>query len=95
MGVVEYPQGCIVGLFGGIRMLGREGDKGNNHGGINGNGVIQECDNYLLHKENGLWGQQGRVVGVVGVLDFGAVGGGFPGMGGILRAKKLMVLGLL
>ena len=92
MGVVEYPQGYIVGLFGGIRMLGREGDKGNNHGGINGNGVIQECDNYLLHKENGLWGQQGRLVGVVGVLDFGSVGESFPGMGGILQARNIRVL---
>ena len=69
-----------------------EGAKGDKHGGINGNGIIEERANYLLHKVNVLWGQQGREVVVVRVLDFGAVGGGFPGMGGILRARRLMVL---
>ena len=28
IGVVEEPQGCIIGLFGGLRLLGREGAKG-------------------------------------------------------------------
>ena len=32
---------------------------------------------------------------VVGVLDFGAVGGGFPGMGGILWVRRLGVLELV
>ena len=44
---------------------------------------------------NGLVEQQGGVVGVVNVLDFGAVGGGFPGMGGILRTRRLRVLELV
>ena len=69
-----------------------EGAKGDKHGGINGNGIIEERANYLLHKVNGLWGQQGREVVVVGVLDFGAVGGGFPGMWGILRVWRLRAL---
>ena len=30
----------MVGSFGGLRLLGREGAKGIKHGGINGNGVI-------------------------------------------------------
>ena len=84
--VVEEPQGCIVGLFDGLRLLVREGAKGDEHGGINGNGVIENCANYLLHEVNGIRGQHGGLVGVVGVLDFGALGGGFPGMWGILRA---------
>ena len=67
-------------MFGGVRLLGREGAKINEHGGINGDVVIEECANYMLHKVNGIRGQQGGVVGVVGVLDFGAVGAGFPGM---------------
>ena len=54
--IVEEPQGCIVGLFGGLRLLGREGAKGDEHGGVNGNGVMEECANYLLHEVNGLWG---------------------------------------
>ena len=95
IGVVEEPQGCIVGLFSGLKLLGREGTKGHDHGDINGNGVIEECDNYLLHKVNVLRGQQGGMVGVVGVLDLGAVGGGFPGMVGILRARRLRVLELV
>ena len=33
--------------------------------------------------------------GVVGVLDFGAVGGVFPGMGGILWARRCGVLELV
>ena len=92
IGIFEEPQGCIVGFFGGLRLLGREDTKGDKHGEINGDGVIEECANYLLHKVNVLRGQQGGVVVVVGVLDFGAVGGGFPGMWGILRAWRLRVL---
>ena len=95
IGIVEEPQGCIVGLFGGLRLLGREGTKGDKHGGINSVGVIEECANYLLHEVNGLWGQQEGVVVVGGVLDFGAVGGGFPGKWGILRVRRLMVLKLV
>ena len=57
IGVVEDTQGCIVCLFGGIRLLGREGTKSNDHTGINGDGVIEECANYLLHEVNGLRGQ--------------------------------------
>ena len=95
IGIIEETQGCILCLFFGLRLLGREFAKGDEHGGINGNGVIEECANYLLHEMNGLWGQQGGVVGVVGVLDFGAVGKGFRGMGGILWARRLKVLELV
>ena len=35
------------------------------------------------------------MVGVVGVLDFGAIGGGFLGMGRIMRARRLMVFELV
>ena len=75
--------------------MGREGDKGNKHGGINVGGIIEECDNYLLHDVNGIQGGKGGVVDVVGVVDFGAVGGVFPGMGGIPRARRLRVLELV
>ena len=47
-------------MFGSLRMLVREGAKDDEHGGINGNGVIEECADYLLQKVNGLWGQQGE-----------------------------------
>ena len=57
IGIIEEPQGCIVVLFGGLRLLGREGAKGDEHGGIYGDGVIEECANYMLHKVNGLQGQ--------------------------------------
>ena len=70
----------------------REGDKVDKNGGIHGYGVIEECDSYMLHKVNVVWGKQGGVVGVVSVLDFVALCGGFPGMWGILRARRLMVL---
>ena len=62
-------------MFGGLKLLGREGAKGNKNDGINGDGIIEECANYLLHEVNGLQGQHGGVVSVVGVLDFGAIGG--------------------
>ena len=68
IGIIEEPQGCVVGLFGGLRLLGREGDKGNEHGGIHGDGLIKECSNYLLHQVNGLWGKQGGVFVVVIIL---------------------------
>ena len=55
----------------------------------------EECVDFLLHKVNGFWGQQGGVVGVVGILDSGAVGGGFLDMGGILWARRLGVLELV
>ena len=57
--VVEEPQGCIVGLFGGLRLLVREVAKGNEYGWINGDVVIEECADYLLHEVDGLWGKQG------------------------------------
>ena len=62
--VVEYPQGFIVGFSVGLILVERESTKGENHGGINDDGVIEECANYLFHEVNGLWGQQGVVVGV-------------------------------
>ena len=95
IGVAEEPNGCITGFFGVLRLLGRKGAKGDKHGGINGDGVIKECADYLLQKVDGLWGQQGGVVGVVSVLDFGAIGGGFPGIEGILRVRRLRVLELV
>ena len=58
----------MAGLFGGPRLLRREVAKGEELGGINGDGVIEENADYMLHKVNGLWGQQGRVVVVVGIL---------------------------
>ena len=82
-------------MFGGLILLGREGAKCDDHGGIKYDGVIEECANYMLHKVNGLQGKQGLVVSVVGVLDFGAVGEGFLGMGGILRARRPSVLELV
>ena len=57
IGIVEEPQGCIIGFFGVVTLLGREGAKGDNHVGISGNGVIKECDNYTLHKVNVLQGK--------------------------------------
>ena len=76
--------------------MGREGFKSNEHGGINGNGVIEECANYLLHEMNGLRGQQGGAVVVICyVLDFRVVGRGFPSMGVILWARRLRVLELV
>ena len=60
IGVVEEPQGCIIGLFGGLRLLGREGAKVKEHGGINSDGVIEECADYMSHKVDGLRGQQGE-----------------------------------
>ena len=44
---------------------------------------------------DGLQGQQWVGVGGVGVLDFGAVGGGVPGMRGILWERRPGVLGLV
>ena len=75
--------------------MGIESAKGNKHGGINGDGAIEECANYLLHEVNGLWGQQGGVVGGGSVLDFGELCAGFPGMWGILRARTLRLLKLV
>ena len=55
--VVEDPKGFIIGSFGGLRLLGREGTKVEEHSGINGDGLIEECADYMLHKVDGLWGQ--------------------------------------
>ena len=49
----------------------------------------------ITYEVNRLQGKHGGVVGVVGVLDFGTVGGSFPGMGGILWARSLGVLELV
>ena len=45
IGIVEESQGCIVGLFGGLRLFGRDSAKGDEHSWINGDGVIEECSN--------------------------------------------------
>ena len=41
IGVVEDPKGCILGLFGGHRLLVREGSNGNEHGRVNGDDAIE------------------------------------------------------
>ena len=63
-------------MFDGLRLLKREDAKDEEYGGINGDGVIYECANYM----NVLRGQQEGVVVVISVLDFDAVGGGFSDM---------------
>ena len=79
-------------MFGGLKLLVREGTKVDKSGGINGDGVIENCAKYLLHEVDGLRGEQGGVVCVFGVLYFGAVGGRFTGMEGIMWERWLGVL---
>ena len=55
--MVEEPQGYIIGSFGGLILLVREGAKGDENVGINGDGVIDDYSDYLLHKGGGLQGQ--------------------------------------
>jgi len=78
------------GLHGGLHavsLLGGKGTKGNQHGGVNCTGIIQEDTNNFLDtfaissiKGSGVvWGR--------GILDFGTITGVLPSVWGMLRVS--------
>ena len=61
-----------------------DGTEGNKHGNVDGNRIVEEIPDNLRYKADSLWRKRGGVVEIVCVLDFGAIDGLRPGMGGIL-----------
>ena len=60
-------------MLSGIRLLGCDGYKGDKHGRIHGNHIVQKGTNNFLEKGDGLGGKYGRVVWVVCPLDGGTI----------------------
>jgi hypothetical protein len=86
VGIVEEPDSCIIGAFGGVGLVGRDGSEGDQHGWIHGNGIVEEHANNLLDKVGCQGCKQGQVIVVLCKLDLGSVGRLGPGMRSILAA---------
>jgi len=50
VGIVEEPDSGIIGAFGGIGLVGGNGSEGDQHGWIDGDGIVEEHANNLLDK---------------------------------------------
>ena len=70
--VIEEVCGCACGGFGAFGLGCCEGAEGDEHGAIDGSGVIQEGANDFLDALALVSFQWGGIIGC-GVLDFGAV----------------------
>ena len=71
------------------------GTKSDEHGDVDGNFIVEESPENLLNKADGLWRKRGRVVKILRVLEFGAIGGLRPGVGGILSEFGVGILELV
>ena len=73
-GIIEQPQDfviCVVSVLG----LGcSNGTKGNEHGDVDGDHIVEESPGNLLNKVDSLWRKHRGVVDIVRVLDFWAIG---------------------
>jgi len=81
------------GLHGGLHavsLLGGKGTKGNQHGGVNCTGIVEEDTNNFLDICNQQ--HQGQWCGWCwGILDFGAITGVLPSVWDMLRALGIGV----
>ena len=94
-GMVDQPQVFVVCFVGALGLGCSSGTKGDEHGDVDGNHIVEESPNNLLEKVDGLWRKRGGVVEIFNVLDFGAIDGLCPGVGGILSALWVGMLELM
>ena len=85
-GIVDQQQGFVVCFVSALGLGCSDGTKGDEHGDVNGDRMVEESTENLLEKADGLWWKHGGVVKIFRVLDFGAIDGLRPGVRGILSA---------
>ena len=83
-GIIEQPQGFFKSFFGALGLVCSYGTEGDEHGDVNGDRIIEESTDNMLNKADSIWWKCGGVFDIVHVLDFGAIGGMRPGVGGIM-----------
>ena len=91
-GIVEQPQGFVVCFFCALGLDCSDRDKGDEHGDVDGNCIVEESPDNLMYMADGLWRKRGGVVEIVCVLDLGAIDGLRRGVGGILSAFGVGIL---
>ena len=94
-GIVDQPQGFVVCFFCALGLGCSNGTKGDKHGDVDGNHIVEESSENMLDKVDGLWRKRRGVVEIFHVLDFGAIDGMRPGVGGILLAFGVWMLELV
>ena len=94
-GIIEQPQGFVICFFGALGLSFSDGTKGNEHGDVDSNCIVEEIPEDLLNKADGVWKNRGGVVEIVRILDFGTIGGMRPGVEGILSAFGVGMLELV
>ena len=72
--------------------MGRQQSKGNDHGGVNCNGIVEQCADDLVEKVEIFGVKAGRRVVGFGVFDAVTKDRAVPLMWGILRASRRKVL---
>ncbi len=87
--IVKQVHECLHGGLGAVGLLGGQGAKGNEHGRVQSMGVVEEDTNDFL--ETFVVGsiKHGGVVRFRGVLDFCAISGVLPGMGGMFWVQGM------
>ena len=94
-GIVDQPQGFVVCFVGALRLGCSNGTEGDKHGDVNIDHIVEESPDNMLDKANGLCRKRRGVVDIFRVLDFGAIDGLRPGVGGIASAFGVGMLELV
>ena len=76
-------------------MLGSNGVDGKENGRIDGDSIVKESSDDLLHEADGFGRQKGGIFVLVGILDSSAIDGLVPGKRGILGAGECWILELV
>ena len=63
-----------------------DGTKGNEHGDVYGDPIVEEIPYNLLYKADSLWWKRGGVIEIFRVLDVGSIDRLHPGVEDILSA---------
>ena len=93
--IVEQYQGFVVCFFGALGLGCSDGTKGNEHGDVDSDRIVEEISVDLLYKVDGLWRKRRGVIDIFYVLDFGAIDRLRPGVGVILSAFGVGMLELV
>jgi len=89
--IEQVHEGLHGGLHGAGSLLGGKGTKGNQHGGVNCMGIIQEDTNNFLDAFAIVSIKGSSVVWCRGILDFGTITGVLPSVWGMLRTSGMGV----
>ena len=90
--IIEQPQGFVISFVGYLGLGCSDGTNSYNNGDVDGDRIVEESTNDLLNKVYGIWRKRGGVVDIVHKMDFGAIGGLCPGMGGMLSEFGMGIL---